>query len=167
MKTPACYPVNHAQSLADLVTICTWSSVPQLGISVIFLLHPLLVIKYVCPVYTTRVTAIIDWSHCYSPNSLQISVYAMELSLSHPGIPGMTLCFCTCSYADTATTGCRHFFQYLSNNFSDFFHFWLDWWHWPIDYLNRFWLIFMVILTLNFQNGLIATKQKANILIEH
>ena len=33
----------------------------------------------------------------------------------------------------------------------DFFHFWYNCWPWPIDYLIRFWSIFIVTLTLNFQ----------------
>ena len=33
----------------------------------------------------------------------------------------------------------------------DFFQFWHDCWPWPIDYLIRFWSIFVVTLTLNFQ----------------
>ena len=32
-----------------------------------------------------------------------------------------------------------------------FFHFWHDCWSWPIDYLIRFWSIFVVTLTLNFE----------------
>ena len=59
----------------------------------------------------------------------------------------------------------------------DFFQFWHDCWPWPIDYLIRFWSIFVVTLTLNFKvkygicyisaiNGPIATKRKANISIE-
>ena len=43
------------------------------------------------------------------------------------------------------------FTRSLLNNFSDFFYFWQDWWTWPINYLIRFWSIFVVILTLNFQ----------------
>ena len=37
------------------------------------------------------------------------------------------------------------------NNFLDFFHFWRDCWLRPIDYLIRYWSIFLVILALNFQ----------------
>ena len=35
--------------------------------------------------------------------------------------------------------------------FLDFFYFWHDCWPWPVDYLIRFWSIFVVSLTLNFQ----------------
>ena len=35
--------------------------------------------------------------------------------------------------------------------FLDFFHFWHDCLPWPIDYLNRFWWIFVVTFTSNFQ----------------
>ena len=60
----------------------------------------------------------------------------------------MTLCFCTGSYAGAA--GRRLLFtRLLLNNFSNFFHFRHD--CWPIDYLIRFWSIFIVTLTLNFQ----------------
>ena len=37
------------------------------------------------------------------------------------------------------------------NNFLDFFHFWHDCWPWPIDYLIRFWSIFVVTLTFHFK----------------
>ena len=41
------------------------------------------------------------------------------------------------------------------NNFSItfwiFFHFWHDYWPWPVDYLIRFWWIFITTLTFNFQ----------------
>ena len=58
-----------------------------------------------------------------------------------------------------------------------FLSFWHDCWPWPIDYLIRFWSIFVVTITLNFQgqiwnllylsqNFSIATKRKANISIE-
>ena len=33
----------------------------------------------------------------------------------------------------------------------DFFHLWHNFWPWPIDYPIRFWSIFVVFLTLNFQ----------------
>ena len=51
---------------------------------------------------------------------------------------------------------CRHRPQILVHaitldNFLDFFHFWHNCWRWPIDYLIRFWSIFVVTLTLNFQ----------------
>ena len=73
--------------------------------------------------------------------------------LSHPGIPGVTLCFCTGSYAAAAAGGvgvggaasCPR--DNFWNNFSDFFHFWHDCWPWPVDYLIRFWSIFVVTLT--------------------
>ena len=69
--------------------------------------------------------------------------------LSHPGIPGVTLCFCTGSYA---AAGRRFLFsQLLLNNFLDFFHFWYDCWARTVDYLIRFWSIFVVTLTLIFQ----------------
>ena len=62
------------------------------------------------------------------------------------------LCFCTSSYA--AATACRRFLfmrWFLTTLILDFFHFWHDCWPWPIDYLIRFWLIFVVTLTLNSQ----------------
>ena len=76
--------------------------------------------------------------------------------LSHPGIPGVTLCFCTGSYAATATAAAAAGRRFLSsrsllNNFLDFFHFWHDCWPWPIDLLIRSWAIFVVTLTLNIQ----------------
>ena len=42
-------------------------------------------------------------------------------------------------------------FMRLLNNFLHFFHFWHKYWSWPIDYLIRFWSIFVVTLTLNYQ----------------
>ena len=36
--------------------------------------------------------------------------------------------------------------------FLDFFHFGQDCWPWPINCLSRFWSIFVVTLTLNFQS---------------
>ena len=73
-------------------------------------------------------------------------------SLSHPGIPGVTLCFCTGSYAGAGTAGRRLLYKrYLLNNFLYFFHFWHKCWLWSKDYLIRFWSIFIVTLTLNFQ----------------
>ena len=39
----------------------------------------------------------------------------------------------------------------LLNNFFDFFHLWQNCWPWPIDYLIRFWSIFVVTLTFNFE----------------
>ena len=41
--------------------------------------------------------------------------------------------------------------HWLLNNFFDFFHFWHDCWPWHINYLIRFWSIFVVTLTLKFQ----------------
>ena len=63
------------------------------------------------------------------------------------------------------------------NNFLDFLYIWHNYWPWPIDYLVKFWSIFVLSLTLNFQsqlwdllylsqNGSIPPKWKANILIE-
>ena len=73
-----------------------------------------------------------------------------SLLTKSPGIPGVTLCFCTGSYA--AAAGRRVLFtRYLLNNFSDFLNLWSEWWTWPIDYLIRFCSIFVVTLTLNFQ----------------
>ena len=67
--------------------------------------------------------------------------------LSHLGIPGVTLCFCTSSY----TAGRRVLFrQLILKDSLDFFHFWHDHWPWPIDYLIRFWSIFIVTFTLIF-----------------
>ena len=37
------------------------------------------------------------------------------------------------------------------DNFWDFFHFWHDYWPWPIDYLIRFWSIFVMTLTFSCQ----------------
>ena len=49
------------------------------------------------------------------------------LLFSHPGIPGVILCFCTGSYAaaDTAAAAGRRFLstRQLLNSFLDFFHF--------------------------------------------
>ena len=73
-----------------------------------------------------------------------------RILLSHTGIPGVILCFCTGSQA--ATAGRRFLFtRYILNNFLDFFHFLHDCWPWPIDYLIRFWSIFVVTLTFSFQ----------------
>ena len=47
--------------------------------------------------------------------------------------------------------------------FLDFFHFWHDCWSWPVDYLIRFWLIFVVTLTKIFQGqiwNLLYLRQK-------
>ena len=67
-------------------------------------------------------------------------------------------------YWFTPRTGHRVLFtRWLLNNFSDFFHIWMDWWTWPIDYLIRFRSIFVVILTLDFQGqirNLICLGQK-------
>ena len=74
--------------------------------------------------------------------------------LSHPSILGVTLCFCTGLYgAPRACAAGRRFFftRSLLNNFLDFFHFWHNCCPWPVDYLIRFWSIFVVTLTLNFQ----------------
>ena len=82
--------------------------------------------------------------------------------LSYPGIPGVTLCFCTGSYV--AAAFCSH------HNFSDFFHFGQDWRPWPIDYQIIFWLILAMTLTwkvkyvicyISDKNGVLATKEKA------
>ena len=70
--------------------------------------------------------------------------------LSHPSILGATLCFCTGLY--TAPIRRRFLFtRWLLNDFLEFFYFWYDCWPWSIDYLNRFWLISVLTLTLNFQ----------------
>ena len=74
----------------------------------------------------------------------------------------MTSCSCTGSYAVAAATAARTAgnaaagrrllsARWILNNFLDFFHFWHNCWPWPIDYLIRFWSIFVVTLTLNFQ----------------
>ena len=73
--------------------------------------------------------------------------------LSHPGILGVTLCFCTGSYA-AASGGAGRRFCSCDNFWTTFwlsFNFWHDCWPWPINYLITFWLIFVVTLTLNFQ----------------
>ena len=44
-----------------------------------------------------------------------------------------------------------HAITFELDNFLDFFHFWHDCWPWPTDYLIRFWSIFVVTLTFNFQ----------------
>ena len=50
-----------------------------------------------------------------------------------------------------ATDFCSH--DNFWTTFSlDFFHFWHDCWPWPVDYLIRFWPIFVVTLILNFQD---------------
>ena len=76
-----------------------------------------------------------------------------RILLSHTGIPGVILCFCTGSHAATGAAAGRRFLftQYILNNFLDFFHFLHDCWPWPIDYLIRFWSIFVVTLTFSFQ----------------
>ena len=71
--------------------------------------------------------------------------------LSHPGIPGMTLCFCSGSYASAAASHRLLSTRQLLNNFFYFFHFCHNCWPWPTDYLIRFWLIFIVNLIFNFQ----------------
>ena len=53
-------------------------------------------------------------------------VHLENILIKLPMYTGVTLCFCTGS-------------------------FWHGCWPWPIDYLIRFWLIFVVILTLKFQ----------------
>ena len=65
----------------------------------------------------------------------------------------MTLYFCTGSYADVPPTPAADFCSH-DNSWTTFgisFLFWHDCWPWPIDYLIRFWSIFVVTLTLNFQ----------------
>ena len=72
-----------------------------------------------------------------------------RILLSHTGIPGVILCFCTGSHA---AAGRRFLFtRYILNNFLDFFNFLHDCWPWPIDCLIRFWSIFVVTLTFSFQ----------------
>ena len=64
-----------------------------------------------------------------------------RILLSPTGIPGVILCFCTGSHA---AAGHRFLFtRYILNNFLYFFHFLHDCWPWPIDYLIRFWSIFL------------------------
>ena len=69
------------------------------------------------------------------------------------------------------------FMLLLLIKFLDFFHFWMDWWAWPTDYLIRFWSTFVLTLTLNFQGQIWnllylsqiwsdCHKTKTNILIE-
>ena len=78
-----------------------------------------------------------------------------------PGILGVTLCFFTGSY-EAATTSATTAAAAAAAAAS------------PIDYLIRFWLIFVVTLTLNFQGQIWsllylsqnATTPKANILTE-
>ena len=100
-----------------------------------------------------------------------------QLLLSHPGIPGVTWCFCTGSYATAATAGCRFFwitfeqlFGFLSflaqllalNSINYLIRFWsIFLWPWP-----RFFKVNYVICYILAKNGPIATKRKANILIE-
>ena len=69
------------------------------------------------------------------------------------GIPGAILCFCTGSYA--AAAGRRYLFTRITlEQLFRFLSFWHDCWPWPIDYLIRFWSIFVVTLTMNFQDQL-------------
>ena len=44
-----------------------------------------------------------------------------------------------------------HAITFEQNNFLDCFILWHDCWPWPIYYIIRFWSIFVVTLTLNFQ----------------
>ena len=80
----------------------------------------------------------------------------LQLIIKSSRYTGGHFMFCTDSYATAAARVaaalCRLLFtRLLLNNFLDFFHFGHDCWPWPIDYLIRFWLIFVVTLTLNFQ----------------
>ena len=76
-----------------------------------------------------------------------------RILLSHTVIPGVILCFCTGSHAAAGAAAGRRFLftRYILNNFFNFFHFLHDCWPWPIDYLIRFWSIFVVTLTFSFQ----------------
>ena len=114
------------------------------------------------------------------------------LSLSHPGILGMTLCFCTGSYADYLIRFWSIFVVTLTLNFqgqiwnsSYLGQKWLvchetknkynDWtlslkcdhwiWPWPWPWPWIFKVKYEIRYILD-KNGLIATKQKANISIE-
>ena len=97
--------------------------------------------------------------------------------VSHPGIPAVTM------FLYRFVHGCRSWphilvhTRQLLNIFLDYLNFWTNCWPWPINYWIKFWFIFVLTLTLNFQGqmwnslylrqyGLIALKQKANISIE-
>ena len=81
--------------------------------------------------------------------------YKQNIIKSHR-YTGSDFMFCTGSHAAAAAAaaaaGRRYLFtRYILNNFLDFFHFLHDCWPWPIDYLIRFWSIFVVTLTFSFQ----------------
>ena len=70
-----------------------------------------------------------------------------RILLSHTGIPGVI------SHAAAGAAAGRRFLftRCILNNFLDFYHFFARCWPWPIDYLIRFWSIFVVTLTFSFQ----------------
>ena len=91
---------------------------------------------------------------------LLLLLFSLSLSLSlsvlsHPGIPGVTLMFLyrfvrrrRSRRHRPQTLSTRWLFEQLFGFLSFFWH---SCWPWPIDYLIRFWSIFLVTLTLNFQ----------------
>ena len=83
---------------------------------------------------------------------LRYLFYKQNIIKSHR-YTGSDFMFCTGSHAAAAAAAGRRylFTRYILNNFLDFFHFLHDCWSWPIDYLIRFWSIFVVTLTFSFQ----------------
>ena len=100
--------------------------------------------------------------------------------IKSPGIPGVTLCFCAGSYAPLPRRRPQTFVHAItSEQLFGFLSFLVGLMTLTcrLDYLIRFWSIFVLTLTLNWifkvkygmcynaaTNGLMATKQKANIL---
>ena len=79
--------------------------------------------------------------------------HAAMASLSHPGMPGLTMFL----YQFVRR---RRWPQILVHAITfeqllDFFHFWHDCRPWSINCLIRFWSIFVVTLTLNFQGQIL------------
>ena len=79
-----------------------------------------------------------------------------HIQLNQPGIPGVTYVFVLTwfvhgqwRYLSRRRCPWRQTFVHVIT-FKQLF-FWQDWWPWPIDYLIRFWSIFVVTLTLTFQ----------------
>ena len=73
------------------------------------------------------------------------------------------LCFCTGSYAGTGTADFCSRDNFRTTFRISFIQFDRDWWPWPINYLIRFWSLFVMTVTLNFQGqiwNLLQLSQK-------
>ena len=103
-------------------------------------------ITYPFPNFNGCTVEVWEWiSNCISP-------FIMDV-ITHPCCAPDVVPTCSHATHHFCTLCCSHRFLlawWFQNIFSYFYYFLQDWWPWPIDYLIRFWVIYVTSI-LNFQ----------------